>query len=130
MKFAKASNTLVLGLALVLASSAFAATKANLQLSNPVTVNGTTLQPGEYKLQWEGNGPNVELSILQGKNVMAKTQAHVVDLQMPAANNAAVTRTSGSGSGPSSLAGVRFEGKKLALELGEASEGMQAGSSK
>jgi hypothetical protein len=39
-----------------------------------------------------------------------------------------VTRESGSGA--SSLAGIRFEGKKLALELGEASEGMQAGSSK
>jgi len=128
MKFATASKTLVLSLALVLTSSAFAATKASLQLSNPVTVNGTTLQPGDYKLQWEGNGPNVELSILQGKNVVAKTPAHVLALETPAANSAAVTRTSGSG--PSSLAGIRFEGKKLALELGEASEGMQAGSSK
>jgi hypothetical protein len=128
MKFATASKTLVLSLALVLASSAFAATKASLQLSRPVTVNGTTLKPGDYKLQWEGSGPNVELSILQGKNVVAKTPAHVVDLQTPATNSAAVTRESGSG--PSSLAGIRFEGKKLALELGEASEGMQAGSSK
>ena len=50
MKFATVSvsisKTLVLGVALLLASSAFAATKASLQLSNPVTVNGTTLQAG------------------------------------------------------------------------------------
>ena len=59
---------------------------------------------------------------------MAKTPAHVLALETPAANNAAVTREGGSGA--SSLAGIRFEGKKLALELGEASEGMQAGSSK
>lgn len=128
MKFATASKTLVLGLALVLSSSAFAATKASLQLSHPVTVNGTTLQAGSYKLQWEGDGPNVELSFMQGKNVVAKTSAHVIDLQTPAANTAALTRESGSG--PNSLTGIRFEGKKLALELGEASEGMQAGSSK
>jgi hypothetical protein len=35
-----------------------------------------------------------------------------------------------NGDGSTSLAGARFQGKKYALELGEASEGMQAGSSK
>ena len=53
MKFATVSKSLVMGLALLLASSAFAATKASLQLNNPVTVNGTKLKPGDYKLQWE-----------------------------------------------------------------------------
>ena len=96
--------------------------------SHPVTVNGTTLKPGDYKVQWEGNGPNVELSILQGKNVVAKVPAHVVELQTPSANDAAVTRHNDNG--PNSLAGIRFQGKKFALELGEASDGMQAGSSK
>ena len=128
MKFAKFSKSLVLGLALVLASSAFAATKGSLQLSNPVTVNGTQLKPGNYKLQWEGSGPNVELSILQGKNVVAKAPAHVIALQTPSANDAAVTRQNGSG--PNSLAGVRFQGKTIALELANASDSMQAGSSK
>jgi hypothetical protein len=131
MKFATGSisKTLVLGAALLLASSAFAAaTKASLELTNPVTVNGTTLQPGEYKVQWEGDGPNVEVSILQGKNVVAKAPAHVVELQTVAADDAAVTRKTDNG--PNSLTGIRFHGKKLSLELGEASEGMQAGSSK
>ena len=128
MKFATVSKTLVLGLALMLASSAFAANKASLQLSRPVTVNGTTLKPGDYKVQWEGDGPNVELSIVQGKNVIVKAPAHVVQLETPAANDAAVTRANDNG--PNSLAGIRFEGKKLSLELGESGEGMQAGSSK
>lgn len=128
MKFATVSKSLVLGLALLLACSAFAATKANLQLNNPVTLNGTTLKPGDYKVQWEGSGPSVELSILQGKNVVAKVPARVIELQTPAANDAAVTLKSESG--PNTLAGLRFEGKKIALELGEASDGMQAGSSK
>jgi hypothetical protein len=121
-------KSLVLGLALMLASSAFAATKANLQLSHPVTVNGTTLKAGDYKVQWEGDGPNVELSILQGKNLVAKAPAHVVELGTPAADDAAVIRKNDSG--PNSLAGIRFQGKRLSLELGEASDGMQAGSSK
>jgi len=128
MKFATVSKSVVMGLALLLSSSAFAATKASLQLNNPVLVNGTTLKPGEYKVQWEGSGPNVELSIMQGKNVLAKVPAHVVDLQTPSQNDAAVTRKNDSG--PNTLAGVRFQGKKFAIELGEASDGMQAGSSK
>jgi len=128
MKFATVSKSLVLGLAVLLASSAFAATKGSLQLNNPVLLNGTTLKPGDYKVQWEGTGPNVELSIMQGKKVLAKVPAHVVDLQTPAANDAAVTQKNDSG--PNTLAGVRFQGKKFALELGEASEGMSGGSSK
>jgi len=129
MKFAtgSVSKSLVLGLALLLASSAFAATKASLQLANAVTVNGTKLKPGDYKVQWEGSGPNVELSIMQGKNVLAKVPAHVIELQTPSAHDAAVTRKNDSG--PNSLAGLRFQGKKFALELGEASDGVQTGSS-
>ncbi len=128
MKFATVSKSLVLGLALLLASSAFAATKGSLIISKPVNVNGTTLKPGDYKVQWEGAGPNVELSILQGKNVVAKVPARVVELPTASNSDAAVTRANESG--PNTLAGLRFEGKKVALELGEASDGMQAGSSK
>jgi len=128
MKFATVSKSLVMGLALLLASSAFAATKGSLQLTNAVTVNGTTLKPGDYKLQWEGSGPNVEVSIMQGKNVIAKTPAHIVDLDKPSDSDAAVTRKDESGS--RSLTGVRFHGKKFALELAESSDAMQAGASK
>jgi hypothetical protein len=121
MKFAAVSKGLILGLALVLASSAFAATKGSLQLIDSVTVNGTKLKAGEYKLEWEGSGPSVEVSILQGKNVVAKAPAHVIDLSAPSANSAAVTRKNEDGT--TSLAGIRFEGKKFALELGNASYG-------
>jgi len=128
MKFATVSKSVVMGLALLLASSAFAATKASLTLDNPATINGTKLKAGDYKLQWEGSGPNVEVSILQGKTVVAKVPAKVVDLTAPAQNNAAIVQSNNDGT--STLAGARFEGKKFALELGESSDGMQAGSSK
>lgn len=129
MKFATVSKSLVIGVALLLASSAFAANnKANLQLNNPVLVNGTQLKPGDYKVQWEGTGANVELSIMQGKNVLAKVPAHIIELPTAAANDAAVTQKNDSG--PNTLAGVRFQGKKFALELGEASDSMAGGSSK
>jgi hypothetical protein len=128
MKFTTVSKSVMLGLAVLLASSAFAATKGSLQISHPVTINGTQLKPGDYKVEWDGSGPNVEVSISQGKNVIAKTPAHVVDLTAASTNSAAVTHTNSDGS--SSLAGARFGGKKIALEFGEASDSMQAGSSK
>ncbi len=124
---ASVSKVLVLGVALLLASSAFAGAKS-LQINHPLTVNGTQLKPGEYKFEWQGNGPNVELSIVKGNKVVAKTSAHVVELAAPAPYDATVTRKSDSG--PDSLSGLRFQGKTLSLELGEASEGMQPGSSK
>jgi hypothetical protein len=113
---------------LTLASSAFAASKANLTLNNPTSINGTSLKAGEYKLQWDGNGPNVEVSIMQGKKVVAKVPAKVVDLNQSSANDAALLKQNSDGT--TTLAGARFQGKKFALELGEASDGMQAGSSK
>ncbi|HSY93061.1 MAG TPA: hypothetical protein VK812_16980 [Candidatus Binatus sp.] len=128
MKFTTVSKSLMMGLALLLASSAFAATKADLVLQNPTTINGTKLKAGEYKLQWDGSGPNVEVSITQGKKVLAKVPAKVVDLKTASQNNAAVVKTNDDGT--STLAGARFEGKKFAIELGDAGDGMQAGSSK
>ena len=128
MKFASVSKTLVLGLAVLLASSAFAATKGNLNLLSAVTVNGTTLKPGDYKVQWDGSGPNVEVSVMQGKNVVAKVPAKVVDLDSPAQNTAAIVKNNDDGT--ATLVGARFEGKKFALEIGEAGDGMQSGSAK
>ncbi len=72
MKFATISKSLVLGLAVLTASSAFAANKGSLTLVNPATINGTQLKAGDYKLQWDGTGPAVEVSIMKGNTVVAK----------------------------------------------------------
>lgn len=128
MKFATVSKVLVMGLALLVAGSAFAATKATLSLQNPTTVNGIKLNAGDYKLEWDGSGPDVQVSILRGKTVVTKVPAKVVDLKVAAPNSAAVVKHNDDGS--STLAGARFEGKKFALDLSDTGDGMQAGSSK
>jgi hypothetical protein len=128
MKFATVSKGLVMGLALLLASSAFASTKAKLNLQAPTTVNGTKLKAGDYKLEWDGSGPNVEVSIVQGKTVVAKVPAKIVELQAPALSDTAVVKMNDDGS--RTLAGAQFENKKFALQLGDSGDGMQTGSSK
>ena len=129
MKFATVSKTLIMGVALLLASSAFAATKANLSLHHSTNVNGTTLSAGDYKLEWDGTGPNVEVSVLQGKKVVAKIPAKLVDVASPYDNDAAVVKNNGDGS--TSLSEARFSGKRFKLAIGDETDGgMQAGSSK
>jgi len=113
----KGSKSLFLGLALLLATSAFAANKGSLQVQEPINVNGTKLAPGEYKVQWDAAGPNVEMSILKGKNVVTKVPAHVVDLGAASPSDAAVVKNNGDGT--KSLSEVRLSGKKFALAVGE-----------
>ncbi|MGO8793696.1 MAG: hypothetical protein ACLQLC_02640 [Candidatus Sulfotelmatobacter sp.] len=125
MKFATVSKSVILGLALLLASSAFAETKG-IEINNTVTVNGTKLKPGDYKLEWNGSGPSVELSIMRGSKVVAKVPVRVVDLQSPAANTATEVKTDGNGT--ASVTGFRFQGKKYGLELADAGGNMAGGS--
>jgi len=128
MKFATISKSLVLGFVLLLASGAFAANKATITLQHSATINGTTLKPGDYKFEWDGAGPNVEVSISQGKKVIAKVPAKVINLGFSASNDAAVFNAGSDGS--STLSGLRFSGKTYGLDLSGQGDDMQAGSSK
>lgn len=130
MKFANISKGLVLGLTLLLATSLFAANnKGSLQTMSDVTVSGKTLPAGQYSLQWEGTGSNVQVNILKGKTVVASTPAHLVDLSQSSSSDSAVIRNNDDGS--KSLAEVRFSGKKYALQIGGEAGSMEtAGSSK
>jgi hypothetical protein len=113
----KTSKSLFLGLALLLATSALAANKGSLSVQEPVMVNGTKLPAGDYKVQWEGTGPSVELSITQGKKVIAKVPAQIVNLEAPSSSDAVVVKKNGDGS--KSLSEVRLSGKKFAIAVGE-----------
>ena len=127
MKSSQLSKGLLLGLALLLATSAFAANKGSLQVSDPVTVSGKQLAPGVYTVEWEGNGPNVELNILQGKKIVATMPARLIDLNRSADGDSAVVRKNDDGS--RTLAEIRFAGKKYALALGNESAKAEAGDS-
>jgi len=124
MKFATVSKILVLGLALVTASTAFAATKASLILANPTKVSGTTLNAGKYILEWEGSGPNVEVSVMQGKTVLTKLQAKLVKSPL----GLAAISTKKDAEGNTVLTGVQFDGKTFALELSESNNSVESAS--
>lgn len=116
MKLSVVSKSLVVGLALLLATAAFAANRGSLAVQEPVSVAGQQLPAGEYHVQWEGTGPNVQLNILNGKKVVATAPARLVDLSQSPSSDAAIVRTNNDGS--KSLSEIRFSGKKYALALG------------
>jgi hypothetical protein len=132
MKLSLNSKLVTLVLSVLLATSAFAASdahKGNLQVFDPVQVNGKQLSAGEYQVKWEGNGPDVQLNILKGKKLVATSHAKVVDLDQKANGDSAVV--SNNNDGTRSLNQIRFGGKKFALSLnGETSQAeMKSGDS-
>jgi len=115
MNASKISKGLLLGLALLLATSVFAANKGSLLVSSPVTVNGTQLPAGDYTVKWDGAGPNVELNILRGKNVVATVPARMVDLEKSSSRDSLITNVASDGR--KTLNEIRFSGKKYALAI-------------
>ena len=114
MKWNHLAKSLVLGLAVLLATSAFASNKGSLHLQEAAQVNGQKIPAGDYDLRWEGAGPDVELSIMKGKTVVTKTPAKVVERNQAASNDSAIVDHNG---GNASITEVRFAGKKIALAI-------------
>jgi hypothetical protein len=115
MKLNHLAKTVVLGLAVLVATSAFASNKATLRVQEPFQVNGQQLAPGEYQLRWDGTGSNVEVSFMQGKKEVVKTSAKVVSLDKAYDYDSAILDHA---SGRATVSEVRFAGKKYALALG------------
>jgi hypothetical protein len=110
-----------LALSLLFAAGAIAGpgNKGSLTLSDTVTVGGKQLAPGNYRLEWTGTGPNVELSISDGKETVAKVPAQLVSLKKAEPGSGYSTNAEPGGS--LTLTEIFFGGKKYELSLGEVS---------
>jgi hypothetical protein len=115
MSISKISKGILLGLALLLATSGFAANKGTIQVNDSVTVSGKPLAAGEYTVRWDGAGPNVELNIMKGKNVVATVPARMLDLEQSPNRDSVITATNSDGH--KSLSEIRFSGKKYAFAV-------------
>ena len=122
MNFSKISKTVLPALALLLATSAFAANKQNegsIELDKPATIGGHQLASGEYKLTWDGTGPNVDLMIKSYGKLVATVPAQLIELDRPERNNGYELHTNDDGS--QTVKSIEFGGKKYALAFdGEA----------
>jgi hypothetical protein len=127
MKLSVISKGLLLGLALMLATTAFASNRGSIELQEPVTVGSQQLPAGDYQVKWEGSGPNVEVSILKGKKVVVTSPARVFELGQSSGYDSAVVRKNDDGS--RTLSEIRFSGKKYGLALGSQTAKADSGES-
>src|SRR5258708_24689780 len=101
MKLSTMCKNLLPGLALLVATSAFAANNVNkgsFEVFEPLTVSGHQLAPGQYKLTWDGTGSSVELMILSRGKLVATVPAHLIELNQAERKNATVSHKTDDGS--------------------------------
>ena len=115
MNASRSLKSIFLAAVVLAAASGFATSKGSLELQHPTNVAGNQLASGNYSVQWEGTGDQVELKIYQGKKAVASTAARVINLEQPQPHDAAVMVTNGDGS--ASLSRIMFRGRKYAIEI-------------
>lgn len=113
MKSSKITGGVVLAMALLLSTAAFAGTKpGSLYLNEATQLNGKQIPAGTYQVRWEGSGPAVQVSVLRGKKVIASAPAKVERVTSTPDRGAAVIDTAGGGR---TLVEARFAGKNYKL---------------
>jgi len=128
MKMSRMGITLF-GAALLFSASAFAGNgnKGALHLDESITVDGTPLQSGNYKVEWNGNGPDVQVSLLKGNQTVTTFPAHVSEQTQP--NQADAYGSSDEPNGSKSLTAIYFSGKRYFLQIEDAAASQRNASS-
>lgn len=111
----------LLTFSLLLATSAIAGNtnKGTLQVAEAVTVGGKQLPAGKYQVEWAGSGSNVEVSISDGRETVAKVPAQILPLKKAEATSGYTIRSDQAGN--KALTEIFFGGKKYHLSIGGAS---------
>src|SRR5262252_8995166 len=103
---------------LLLSTTALATTKINkkdMHLYENVKIKGTTLQPGDYKVEWSAPGPNVRVSIVQSGTTVATVRARVVTETTAHDHDGYVLQSAKNGS--KAIEDIFFSGKKYDLKI-------------
>jgi hypothetical protein len=95
-------------------TSAFAASTKNLNVTVPVTVNGTAIPEGQYKLTIADEG---QVTISKGKKVLVTAQGKLVERDSKANTDSIVVREQPDGT--KKLTEVNFGGQKSVLVFTE-----------
>ena len=99
--------------------------ETRVTFSEKVQVGSTELKPGDYKLQWDGNGPDVQVKVVQGKDVVATVPAKLLANTSKQGRDAIQTRLNAN---QQQLEQVDFAGGRQSLVFGEATATQNSGS--
>ena len=109
VKFALVSLFLLTVTSLIFAAN----NKKSVTFTEPVTVAGVVLQPGDYVVEWSGTDSDVQVTFFSGKNKLVTAPAKLVPID--SRYDAITLRPDGSGS--STL--VEIDSKHSALRFVE-----------
>jgi hypothetical protein len=116
MKSSKAS-IILFGAALLFSSGAVAkeTNKSSIHLADRLSVEGKTVNPGDYTVEWNGTGPAVQVTLVQGKQTVATFPAQLTEQANP--NPASAYGSSAAPDGSRSLTAIYPGGKRYVLQL-------------
>lgn len=117
----KAVRSLVMAsLLIVIPILSFAATKKSITLDEPVAVGSTVLKPGDYKVQWDGNGSNVQVKFLRNNKEVASAPATIDNKK--SGYDGALDLT-GSSNNAKQLRAIDFKDMSIRFDQGSAPTG-------
>jgi hypothetical protein len=91
------------------------ASKMTIHIDQKVTVDGKILETGKYTAEWNGDGPNVQVTLMKGKNTVATFSAQIK--QEPSANPDDAIGTTDGPDGTKQLSSIYPNGKRISLQL-------------
>lgn len=104
---------------LLLPASGFARTKeqGTMTLAEPAKIGSAELQPGTYKVEWNGSGPTVHVNIMQHKNTVATAVGKLETNDKEVSQDAVVLEPATDKSSTKQIAEIDFARHKEALIL-------------
>jgi hypothetical protein len=126
MKASRLSSIFAAALLFALPAFAGNTVKKSLEIRETVTIEGTQLHPGNYRFEWSGTGPDVQVTISHNGDKVATVPGHLV--QESASNDQTGYGLKAGPNGEKDLSEVFFSGEKYNLELQPGSAGNNSNS--
>jgi hypothetical protein len=110
---------LTFAIAVLLPLVALAADKnqGTISLGSPAQIGSQQIKAGDYKVEWEGSGPSVQVRILRGSKVVATSTASLVELNTPPPTNQVVMTVQDNGS--RSVQQIDIVKRRISLVFGD-----------
>lgn len=99
-----------------LAGNNTAQQKKNVQIADQVVLAGKTLAPGQYKVEWQGNGPNVKVNFMKSGKTVLTAPAKIAQLKTKAPYDAVVESTRKNGT--KTISEIEWNNQREALTFG------------
>ena len=108
--------TMVFPLASLASDNTAGEQKKNVDITDQVVLAGRTLPAGQYKVEWQGNGPNVKVNFLKSGKTVLTAPAKVAQLKTKAPYDAVVENTRKNGT--KTISEIEWTNQRQALTFG------------